>query len=376
MQCPSSTRQCCLSHRVSECCCGFVVAVASSHKGCCSHSAACIIHPPTQGSFINTHHNLQHHVSMHHTAWRPCRWVGVDSFFLRENDETCGIAAELKPYQDAGILDLGVLPGPKHPTQTNWYNECAKMASKKHSWVAFIDLDEFMIVIKKCAPLPPPHFSLCQCSVSCYLVAAGPRAVAVHSDSGPDCGGALQARCTTAFGFTDCRCAWRCPCLPHMLWCVLVLASIRCASTSVSGGAVDTGRSTLGALRVTREHFLLSRVSAPPVSGGSMCGGVCGVFDVGQTLSQRRRCRQKSVVERNALKEMLRRSFRYTSAVSMQWVLFGSGGHKDPPEEGQLAGFQRCTGVLSKQMKCLGNTFWLYRNLTFRPLHVHQCTLR
>lgn len=82
------------------------------------------------------------------------------------------------------------------------------------------------------------------------------------------------------------------------------------------------------------------------------------------------------MVERNALKEMLRASFRYTSAVSMQWVLFGSGGHKDPPKEGQLAGFQRCTGVLSKQMKCLGNAFWLFKDMTFRPTHVHQCTLR
>eukprot|EP00892_Ulva_mutabilis_P003770 jgi/Ulvmu1/1765/UM118_0004.1 len=162
------------------------------------------------------------------------RWVGVDSFYLRENDESCSIAEDLKPYQDAGILDLDVLPGPKHPTQTNWYNECATKASKKHSWVAFIDLDEFMIVLKK----------------------------------------------------------------------------------------------------------------------------------------------QKAVVERDALKEVLRASFRYTSAVSMQWVLFGSSGHKDPPKEGQLAGFDRCTGVLSNQMKCLGNTFWLYNNLTFRPLHVHQCTLR
>lgn len=81
-------------------------------------------------------------------------------------------------------------------------------------------------------------------------------------------------------------------------------------------------------------------------------------------------------MERDALKEMLRASFRYTSAVSMQWVLFGSGGHKDPPKEGQLAGFQRCTGILSKQMKCLGNAFWLYKDMTFRPTHVHQCTLR
>lgn len=94
------------------------------------------------------------------------RWVGVDSFFLRENGENCSIAEDLQAYQDAGILDLDVKPGPKHPTQTNWYNECAVKASKKHSWVAFIDLDEFMIILKKCASGTLPTAS---CSLPTYL---------------------------------------------------------------------------------------------------------------------------------------------------------------------------------------------------------------
>jgi hypothetical protein len=87
-------------------------------------------------------------------------------------------------------------------------------------------------------------------------------------------------------------------------------------------------------------------------------------------------CRKKSVTERGALKALLRRSFRYTAAVSMQWVLFGSAGHKERPKEGQLAGFNRCTGVLSKQMKCLGNSYWFHQKATFRPTHVHQCNFR
>ena len=60
----------------------------------------------------------------------------------------------------------------------------------------------------------------------------------------------------------------------------------------------------------------------------------------------------------------------------MQWVLFGAAGNKDRPAAGQLAGFNRCTGVLSKQMKCLGSAFWLHETRTFRPTHVHQCTFR
>jgi hypothetical protein len=87
-------------------------------------------------------------------------------------------------------------------------------------------------------------------------------------------------------------------------------------------------------------------------------------------------CSKKSVTERNALKHVLRQSFRYTAAVSMQWVLFGSGGHRDRPTEGQLKGFNKCNGILSKQMKCLGSSFWFHYHATFRPTHVHQCNFR
>lgn len=89
-----------------------------------------------------------------------------------------------------------------------------------------------------------------------------------------------------------------------------------------------------------------------------------------------RTCRGKAVAEQGALKAVLRRSFRYTAAVSLQWVLFGSGGHKERPPGGQLRGFQRCTGVLSKQMKCLGSSFWLHQTAAFLPKRTQQCTLR
>lgn len=78
------------------------------------------------------------------------RWVGVDSFYLRENGESCAIEEDLQPYVKAGVVDLGLLPGEKHPTQTNWYNECSRKASRLHSWVAFIDIDEFMVVFHRC----------------------------------------------------------------------------------------------------------------------------------------------------------------------------------------------------------------------------------
>eukprot|EP00892_Ulva_mutabilis_P002020 jgi/Ulvmu1/11819/UM080_0030.1 len=162
------------------------------------------------------------------------RWIGVDTFYMRENGEECAVRDVLEPYERAGVLDFDLAPGPKYPLQTNWYNECSKLASKKHSWVAFIDLDEFIVVLNK----------------------------------------------------------------------------------------------------------------------------------------------QQSVTRQGALKEVLRRSFRYNAAVSMQWVLFGSGGHKAPPPEGQLQGFRRCTGDLTRQMKCLGSSYWFHNVATFRPTHVHQCNFR
>lgn len=79
------------------------------------------------------------------------RWAGVDTFYLRENGDECAIEEQLQPYVDAGILELGLLPGPKHPTQTNWYNDCSRKASRLHSWVAFIDIDEFIVVLNRCA---------------------------------------------------------------------------------------------------------------------------------------------------------------------------------------------------------------------------------
>lgn len=79
-------------------------------------------------------------------------WLGVDKVFLREN--AAALPAALMPRVqgmiDAGFLDLAPMPGAKHPLQNRWYNRCSKpdMAGE-HSWVAFIDLDEFMVVMDR-----------------------------------------------------------------------------------------------------------------------------------------------------------------------------------------------------------------------------------
>jgi len=62
--------------------------------------------------------------------------------------------------------------------------------------------------------------------------------------------------------------------------------------------------------------------------------------------------------------------------VSVQWILFGSAGLNEKPAAGQLASFDRCRPLLTKQMKCVGNTYWLHPTETFKPHDVHACFLQ
>lgn len=81
------------------------------------------------------------------------------------------------------------------------------------------------------------------------------------------------------------------------------------------------------------------------------------------------------------MKAVLAHRFRYNAAVSLQWVLFGSNEHVTRPEGGQLRGYSRCTGVLSREMKCIANAYWLTPDQAFdtgpgrTDNHVHQCNV-
>lgn len=78
----------------------------------------------------------------------------MDHVFLAENaDELPGeVVPRLQTFLDDGFLTLSTVPGPKHPLQNRWYNRCSKPdIAGGHSWVAFLDLDEFIIVLDGCA---------------------------------------------------------------------------------------------------------------------------------------------------------------------------------------------------------------------------------
>lgn len=78
----------------------------------------------------------------------------MDKVFLRENGEEVpeALLAATKQHVDSGFLDLSTWPGEKHPSQNRWHNRCSQFdLAGAFSWIAYIDLDEFMILMEKCA---------------------------------------------------------------------------------------------------------------------------------------------------------------------------------------------------------------------------------
>ena len=51
------------------------------------------------------------------TARAQCRFIGVQRFYLRENnsrENATAIESHLRPFVDAGVLDFGFWPGPRY----------------------------------------------------------------------------------------------------------------------------------------------------------------------------------------------------------------------------------------------------------------------
>ena len=70
------------------------------------------------------------------------RVVGVERFFLYNNNSTDDHRAALAPYIDEGV----VVPHdwPDWPAQMQTYDDCLKRYRDESRWIAFIDLDEFL----------------------------------------------------------------------------------------------------------------------------------------------------------------------------------------------------------------------------------------
>lgn len=97
-----------------------------------------------------------------------CSWLGVDKIFLREQADAVpdAVAERLQPLIDDGTVNLGTVGLATIPNseflqlQRDWFNRCAKPdLAGLHAWIAFLDLDEFLVVLDQCALAPSalPH---------------------------------------------------------------------------------------------------------------------------------------------------------------------------------------------------------------------------
>ncbi len=76
---------------------------------------------------------------------------GVDKFYIYDNESTDETKSILEPYIQLGVVDYKYWPG--HRRQLAAYDDCLENHRFSSQWIAFIDLDEF-IVPQKDASIP------------------------------------------------------------------------------------------------------------------------------------------------------------------------------------------------------------------------------
>ncbi len=72
--------------------------------------------------------------------------LGVEKFYLYDNDSTDKTQEILKPYIKSGLVDYTFFPGEK--MQLPAYNDCIEKHKMDTRWLAVIDLDEFLVPVK------------------------------------------------------------------------------------------------------------------------------------------------------------------------------------------------------------------------------------
>lgn len=74
------------------------------------------------------------------------RRMGVGKFYIYDNESTDTTREVLKPYIDAGIVEYRYFPG--YRRQLAAYDDCLERHRFDARWIAFIDLDEFIVPMK------------------------------------------------------------------------------------------------------------------------------------------------------------------------------------------------------------------------------------
>lgn len=71
---------------------------------------------------------------------------GVEKFYIYDNESTDGTRELLEPYIRSGIVDYKYWPG--HRQQLAAYDDCLENNRLSSRWMAFIDLDEFIVPVR------------------------------------------------------------------------------------------------------------------------------------------------------------------------------------------------------------------------------------
>ena len=72
--------------------------------------------------------------------------LGVEKFYLYDNESSDDTQKILKPYIKSGLVDYTFFPGEK--MQLPAYNDCIARHKNETKWLAVIDLDEFLVPVK------------------------------------------------------------------------------------------------------------------------------------------------------------------------------------------------------------------------------------
>ena len=72
--------------------------------------------------------------------------MGVDKFYVYDNESTDCIKEVLAPYIESGLVEYTFFPGYKK--QLAAYDDCLEKNRFDTRWIAFIDLDEFIVPVK------------------------------------------------------------------------------------------------------------------------------------------------------------------------------------------------------------------------------------
>ena len=74
------------------------------------------------------------------------RQMGVEKFYIYDNESTDETQEVLAPYIQSGVVDYTYFPG--YRRQLAAYDDCFDKHRLEARWIAFIDLDEFIVPIK------------------------------------------------------------------------------------------------------------------------------------------------------------------------------------------------------------------------------------